>query len=1164
MTATNYVVTVQKPTEITALATGYFTSSIELNLIVAKNTHFEIYIIGSDGLKLVKDVCIYGRIKILKCFRLPCMNKDVLFILTEKCHGMILDCQKTDNEPYEILTKCHGLLEDTGKVSTHSPFCTIDTKHGLILLHILEGILKVIFVKDFASNESSSKNFETFNIKIDEQNIIDIQFLFDHQRPTFIILHSRKSEFYFINGNEPEEYYLQTYEIELKERDTKRLSWKEKLTLSKALFLISVGQNNITCIVLGRNFIVIFRENETKLQMKLPLLQETSSIISYCCIDHCYRYLLLDDSGKLYLLVLEHKKQNESLSTISDMKLNFLGEVSISRYLTYIDNSVVFIGSHLGDSQLIRLLPEQQQQQNGSYFEVLESYTNLGPILDMCFVDLDRQNRQLVTCSGCRKDSTLRFIRTGIGIHEHAVIDLRNIKGIWPLKINNQYDNHLVVAFFDQTRLFQLQNDEIEEIELVAFDFQHQTLFCTNVISNQYLQITTHSIRLIGNHGHDLVIEWRNENKEITVASVNTTQCVCASGNELFYFEIGFHSLTQISQCQLPYNIACLDITPLNSQDERTDLCVIGLWTQISIWIGRLPTLEILHKESLISDSLPRSVVMITFDSQPYVFISLADGPILYYLLNPEQGILFDRKKVSLGTKPTTLTICQHPDLSSIMNHSRTVLFACSDHPSVISTVNNKLIFSSVNLREIVCMCSFNSELYGACLTLVTDMGVILGRIDDIQKLHIRSLGLGESARRITFMDEEKVYVILTQSNGECQTDSIVSISKQTHKKIDCTTKIKTIEDMAHQQCNNICSSIVILDQLTHEARISMKLLNGEEAISLCTTIFTDDLPTSYIVIGTTFISENDDNDDEDGQRLGRLILFRYKDNQLTIITEKEVNGIPHRIVPFQGRLLVAIDNSIQLFEYSSQKSELTQLSKSYIARVECLELKVKDDFILFNDLLGSMTVLRYKTDEHIFEEIAHNVYPQLTTACQFIDDDTFICAESCGNLISYHKNSDATKELERNMLNQFGQFHLGEEINVFRHGHLVTQQTTESSISFETCTLMGAISGYIGLVLQLSSSLYLLLLSLEKVLARHIPSVGKIDYNVWRSLKIDRYSNSSSGFIDGDLIELYLDLPKIVQVELIKDLHNEDNQNQSNITVEELVKIIEELSRIH
>jgi DNA damage-binding protein 1 len=213
---------------------------------------------------------------------------------------------------------------------------------------------------------------------------------------------------------------------------------------------------------------------------------------------------------------------------------------------------------------------------------------------------------------------------------------------------------------------------------------------------------------------------------------------------------------------------------------------------------------------------------MITFDSQAYVFVSLADGPIVYYLLDTKQGLLYERKKVPLGTKPTTLTICHQINLSSI---SRTVLFACSDHPSVISLSNNKIVFSSVNLREIVCMCSFNSEYYGSSLTLVTDMGVLLGRIDDIQKLHVRSLILAESVRRIAFIDEEKAYILLTQYMDIYQTDNIIPISKQAHQKIDCITKIKIIEDLTNQQLNDVCNSIVILDQHTHEGEKNWILL---------------------------------------------------------------------------------------------------------------------------------------------------------------------------------------------------------------------------------------------------------------------------------------------------------------------------------------------------
>ena len=84
----------------------------------------------------------------------------------------------------------------------------------------------------------------------------------------------------------------------------------------------------------------------------------------------------------------------------------------------------------------------------------------------------------------------------------------------------------------------------------------------------------------------------------------------------------------------------------------------------------------------------------------------------------------------------------------------------------------------------------------------------------------------------------------------------------------------------------------------------------------------------------------------------------------------------------------------------------------------------------------------------------------------------------------------------------------------------------------------MGGVSGYIGLLLQLTPQLYQLLMSLQLALAAYVPSVGKIDHGTWRSFESDNHSSVSCGFVDGDLIETYLDLPKTVQEELITDLH--------------------------
>lgn len=73
--------------------------------------------------------------------------------------------------------------------------------------------------------------------------------------------------------------------------------------------------------------------------------------------------------------------------------------MNIPESITYLDNSVLFIGSRMGDSQLVKL--NKMADENGSYVTVMETFTNLGPIIDMIVVDLERQGQgQLITCSG--------------------------------------------------------------------------------------------------------------------------------------------------------------------------------------------------------------------------------------------------------------------------------------------------------------------------------------------------------------------------------------------------------------------------------------------------------------------------------------------------------------------------------------------------------------------------------------------------------------------------------------------------------------------------------------------------------------------------------------------------------------------------------------------
>jgi len=113
---------------------------------------------------------------------------------------------------------------------------------------------------------------------------------------------------------------------------------------------------------------------------------------------------------------------------------------------------------------------------------------------------------------------------------------------------------------------------------------------------------------------------------------------------------------------------------------------------------------------------------------------------------------------------------------------------------------------------------------------------------------------------------------------------------------------------------------------------------------------------------------------------------------------------------------------------------------------------------------------------------------------------------------------------------------------------------------------LYGSSTGAIGLIGCIEKPLFDLLLTLQEALARTVVSVGYIPHNVWRAFHNDRQKEPANGFIDGDLIERFLDLPRSAMTKICTDLfYDFDGTGMKREgTVDDLVKLIEDLARIH
>jgi DNA damage-binding protein 1 len=95
-------------------------------------------------------------------------------------------------------------------------------------------------------------------------------------------------------------------------------------------------------------------------------------------------------------------------------------------------------------------------------------------------------------------------------------------------------------------------------------------------------------------------------------------------------------------------------------------------------------------------------------------------------------------------------------------------------------------------------------------------------------------------------------------------------------------------------------------------------------------------------------------------------------------------------------------------------------------------------------------------------------------SGAEIIDDDTFIGAENSFNIYTVQKDSAATTDEERSRLQLIGAYHLGEMINVFRHGSLVMSHVTnDCGPPIHTPIIYGTVEGGLGIIAQLPEQYY-------------------------------------------------------------------------------------------
>ncbi|KAJ2715873.1 hypothetical protein H4R19_000960 [Coemansia spiralis] len=138
---------------------------------------------------------------------------------------------------------------------------------------------------------------------------------------------------------------------------------------------------------------------------------------------------------------------------------------------------------------------------------------------------------------------------------------------------------------------------------------------------------------------------------------------------------------------------------------------------------------------------------------------------------------------------------------------------------------------------------------------------------------------------------------------------------------------------------------------------------------------------------------------------------------------------------------------------------------------------------------------------------------------------ERLLVADAYGNLIRMARGDEERLYVE-------GRWHLGDMANVIRAGSLVMDiPDPEFPGLFRPQLVYGTLHGAIGVVASVEDGkLGRVLGRLQTNMAHLLPTAGLWDYDQWRGYASDQRSTGAFGFLDGDLIEQFLDLPPAMQ----------------------------------
>jgi len=213
---------------------------------------------------------------------------------------------------------------------------------------------------------------------------------------------------------------------------------------------------------------------------------------------------------------------------------------------------------------------------------------------------------------------------------------------------------------------------------------------------------------------------------------------------------------------------------------------------------------------------------------------------------------------------------------------------------------------------------------------------------------------------------------------------------------------------------------------------------------------------------------------------------------------------------------------------------------------------------------MKSVSVIEYNSTTNTLIELARHFQTAWATAVALVDQNTYLEADAEGNLMVLSQDVTSEMKEDRRRLRITSEMLLGEMVNRIRP---IVNSNAPSSAGDATALVtprafLATVEGSIYLFATIAPAMQNLLMELQRAIAKYVQSPGDVPFMKYRAFRSTvREEEEPMRFVDGELVERFLDVSEGVQEDIVKEM--QVGGIGGKLDVEELKGMVERLRRL-